>query len=345
MDHQRILRIIKKLLLINRQGPYYISCLCWWRIKSGLNCYKTRERKKSYGKEMPDKTFYVIGINESWCGLFAILSHQLMHIAYAVERGYIPIVDMQNYDNQYLSLEKRFRENAWEYFFRQPMGYDLTGIKKAKNVIKSIIQGGIHNEPPGIKYRLDYTSLQSPDVLSHYKILFEKYIKFSDKSMNFLENKYNELLKNKGRVLGILCRGTDFTTLQPPGHPIQPEPTEVIKKAEKILCEYRCDYLYLATEDADIYDLFTDYFGDRLILDHSDKWRVTDLQGGKSNSCYNKSEKNERDINRGIEYLSQIYLLSQCTCFIGGATYGSLGALLMPNNFEYRFIYNLGFYA
>jgi hypothetical protein len=33
------------------------------------------EKTKSYGKNYPDKTFYVIRADEGWCGLFAIVTH------------------------------------------------------------------------------------------------------------------------------------------------------------------------------------------------------------------------------------------------------------------------------
>jgi hypothetical protein len=35
-------------------------------------------------------------------------------------------------------------------------------------------------------------------------------------------------LKNKGKILGVKTRGTDFTALKPAGHPIQPNINDVI---------------------------------------------------------------------------------------------------------------------
>jgi hypothetical protein len=140
----------------------------------------------------------------------------------------------------------------------------------------------------------------------------------------------------------VLCRGTDYTTLKPRNHPIQPEPIEVVERAKKAMEEWNCDYLYLATEDADIYDLFVKHFADKLILDDANRWRTTDLSGGKSNAAL-FSDKIEK-CSDGEKYLSQIYLLSQSTCFIAGSTRGSLGVLLMSNGFEKYYIYNLGAY-
>ena len=36
-------------------------------------------------------------------------------------------------------------------------------------------------------------------------------------------------------MLGILARGTDYVAARPKGHPIQPEPCQIIAKAEEIL--------------------------------------------------------------------------------------------------------------
>ena len=330
----------KKILLIIKRGPIYVFRWGLTFVKSRIKYYQTHEVRKSYGNDMPDKTFYIIGINEGWCGLFAILTHQLTHIAYALDRGYIPIIDLQNFENQYLGVEGLFKKNAWECFFQQPMGYDLNSVKKAKNVIKSVVR----NNPPDFKYRLGYMHIFCPDVLSYYKGIYEKHIKPSHQSLLFLSTRHDDLFKNKGKVLGVHCRGTDYTALRPCGHPIQPDPGEVIKKAEEVMREHHCDHVYLATEDADINKLFAMHFGEKLILDYSQKWCASDLPKEQCNSITLLGLENSDKIQRGLEYLSQIYLLSQCACFIGGNTCGSLGALLMPNKFEYSFVFDLGKY-
>jgi hypothetical protein len=336
-------KLLKIIFLSFKYGPKYFF-LFWRReFKSRLKYYKTHEVRKSYGNEMPDKTFYITSINEVWCGLFAIIVHQLEHILYAVERGYIPIIDLQNCYNQYLGEKEFFKENSWEYFFEQPMGYGLRDIKKAKNVIIGINSGHPNKWNKTIPF-LSYRECHNADTIAYYKEKFAKYIIFNSKTMSFLTEKHNEMFKDKGRILGIHCRGTDFTALKPSGHAIQPKPDEVIEKAEQVMNEYRCDHLYLATEDADIYDLFEAHFGSRLILDKATRrWRVCDLKG-KSNSKVLASDDSAGKYKGGIDYLSQIYLLSKCNCFVSGATLGSLGVMLMTDKFEYQYIWNLGYY-
>jgi hypothetical protein len=338
----RLLKIIICVIgTIIRRSPLFFFLLLRKEINRRIPYYKTHEIKKSFGTGMPDKTFYIIGIDEGWCGMFAIVMHQLAHIIYAVERGYIPIVDLQHYYSQYLSGNELFKENAWEYFFEQPMGYGLNDIRTAKNIIKSVQHFVPVGQIQGVSYKDIFNNLNN---CSHHKEIFNKYIRLNSTSKDFATKKYEVLLKNKGKILGVLCRGTDYSNLTPKGHPIQPKPEEVIKKAEEVMVQYRCETLYLATEDAAIYDLFASHFGDKLIVDNVSRWRVSDLPKGRSNSKRLHINDKQGKIQGGIEYLSQIYLLSRCTCFVGGATRGTLGLLFMSNSFDYSYIFNKGFY-
>ena len=76
------------------------------------------------------KTFYIIGNYIRQDGLFAMYKHIISHVLYAQESGFIPIVDLQHYPNQYFKDGKAFKENTWEYYFEQPAGYSLKDIKQ-----------------------------------------------------------------------------------------------------------------------------------------------------------------------------------------------------------------------
>ena len=53
--------------------------------------------------------------------------------------GYIPIVDLQFFNNVYNKYNKSF--NPWELFFNQPFNYTLLQvIKYGKNVITIILK-------------------------------------------------------------------------------------------------------------------------------------------------------------------------------------------------------------
>ena len=322
--------LIKKIMLklFTKKIYLYISI-----IKN----YKKIGKKTSFGDENKDKIFYVIGRGEG--GLLWILLQNLGHIAYAVERGYIPVIDLQNNDNQYLERDALYKENAWEYYFKQPMGYNLQDISKSKNIIYN------WDDAFPINYGIDVNINEDKENLYYFRKIYRKYIKFSDFAQEYLYNDFHSIMNDcKYKTLGVLCRGTDYLYKRPLGHYIQPEPEEVIKKAEEVMKCYKCEYLYLATEDHDIFTLFKQYFGNKLLTNNQLRFSKKDIENIQYLSQINHNRKRDKYF-MGLEYLSSIFLLSKCSCFIGGLTAGTTGVYLMSDGFEYDFFYELGRYA
>jgi len=224
-------------------------------------------------------------------------------------------------------------------FFEQPLNVSLKNISKAKKVIHSVR----YPDPPNINYRISYSKTIYDKVqVRYWADLFKLYIRFENSVEEIIKERRNKLFNNKRNVLGVKLRGTDFLTLKPSDHAVQPDILDAILKVRQALDDWDCEYIYLATEDSDIYQAFVIEFGNSLIDDESNRWTVKDLEDGKSNS--DLFETKEQKINEGIKYLSQIYFLSTCKSFIGGNTRGALGALLMTEGFENEFIFDLGLY-
>ena len=141
-------------------------------------------------------------------------------------------------------------------------------------------------------------------------------------------------------------RGSDFTILKPFGHPIQPEIDDVIDLCKQKVNELGCDYIYLASEEKSVENLFELNFPGKVIVN---KRVYYDEIINKNNyqHAWQIHVNNENDIKiRGLEYLSSIYLLSKCDALIGGNCGGSLAALFMNNKkYEYQFLFDLGLYG
>jgi hypothetical protein len=302
--------------------------------------FKYRERRVCYGDENHDKRFYIIGFFDYACGLFGLISHVLKHIVYAEAMGYLPVVDFQNYDTQYLDRGSLGKKNAWEYFFEQPAGYSLGDITRSKNIILSA-----KTSNPRVRI-LDFeiNLSDSRELQKYYNGLFQKYIRPNKSTRNYLSADEHKIFIENRKLLGILCRGTDYTHKKPAGHEIQPDPNDVIIKAENVIKEYHCTHIYLATEDQDIYDVFTRHFGSNMVLSNGQtRFFANELE----NIQYlaNVPHKRERDkYFLGLEYLSSVNILSKCSCFIGGQTMGTFGVYALTNGFEYEYVYNLGKY-
>ena len=298
---------------------------------------KNREKQTSYGIENPDKIFYITGVADRRGGLLWMMLCNLGRIAYALEKGWIPVVDWQNQPNQYLENQDLHKKNAWEYYFEQPCNYNLASIKQSKNIVQGIGPLSIDN------LIFDCYIETNDEYFPYIKKIFKQYIQFNVSTRNYIENEYQTVLNGKDKVLGVLCRGTDYTLRKPEGHPIQPEPEKVIKKAKEVMAAKHLDSIYLATEDQDIYELFRKEFGEKLHTNKQD--RFTKQEMAKAQYLYQIQHDRENDkYLLGLEYLSSIYILSKCHSFISGRTRGATGVLLMTDGFDYQYIWNLSIY-
>ena len=330
--NRAIVELIKKIGIVYR--PLYWSYVNFLDIKKRINKYRHRQRKCSYGDENPDKTFYIIGVPYTTAGLFAIVKSVFCHICYADKCGYIPVVDMQNFNNQ-LTDGNDMGENAWELFFQQPGGYGLDEISRSRNIIKSCSLPF----PEGVEIGFD-TSMDE----AFYKIfspLFKKYIIPIPDVAKYVQQKLNLVIGDRRHELGVLCRGTDYTESKPSGHPIQPTAEQAIIKAKEVMSQNGFEYVFLATEDKRIYNAFLGAFGNQLLF--SGQKLYDGMNGKKFLSEFHINDYSEKWHNI-VDYYSTIYILSKCDGLLAGLTCGSICAYLMPNAYSYTYFWSLGKY-
>lgn len=282
------------------------------------------------------KVFYIIGYNGGGGGLGAIYFQTLTYIVYALKQGYIPIVDMKHYYNQYFKDNRVYKDNTWEYFFEQPCGYTLNDIDDNSEILiakSSDLTDGIN---------LGMFLKDIPKSRIIFKDYFNK-VKFNSDIKKYLEDSYNSIIGEEKEVLGILCRGTDYINNKPYAHPVQPDPKIVIKKAKKLLQLYNYKKIWLATEDNNIYQKFKKEFGDLLI--ENPQYRFPNTSNNYLSDI--KVERENHFYNLGKEYLRTLYILSRCKYIIGGRTAGIVTTWLISEGFKqqkYVNIWNLGFY-
>lgn len=299
-------------------------------------------RKLSYGEENADKTFYVIGRDNNVGGAWALINTVMMHIGLCEENGYTPIVDMLNFKTQYTKEDEFGKINLWEKFFQQPAGYTLDDIKHSKNIIVSST-----SPVPSAKYNSYAGSdiWSNSEKLTLFKDLFAKYIRFNDKSKNFLDCQAEKYLKGHKNVIGVLCRGTDFLINKPVGNDIQPDPEVVLADVKAEFSKGIYDAVFLATEDQDIQDLFVAEFGNLLLSVDQVRISKKEMKGDAwIASVRNKLNPQEDKDIAFLSYFTATYILSKCRCFFAGKNNGSKGVLYMPSNFDFVKIYELGRY-
>lgn len=285
------------------------------------------------------RNIYIIGVTHTTDGIAAIVKHTLSHIIYANKNNLIPIVDLKHYKNPYYKDLREFKDNIWEYYFQQPNGLTLDDISDDDNVILSK-----NTFLPDKRYSFPVSMLpiypkrwEPNSLVDEYK----KYLVFNKEMQIYLENGLKEKIGDKRNILGILCRGTDYHSLKPYCHPIQPSPEIVINKAKELLKKINYEKIYLATEDDQIYNRFLSEFGDMMIPNTQYKYDKIPL---KRYLTQIKTDRKNHHYTLAKEYLLSLYILSSCKYFIGGRTSGTSLVYLMTKGFDYEYIWSLGYY-
>lgn len=271
------------------------------------------ERKKNHLLSLPhneNQTYFIIRRSFRNIGLCTHLCVYISFIAYALQRGWIPVIDMKNYPNIYLEDSEIGVSNAWEKFFRQPLDVRLEDIpRNARKIYSSSLF---------LPKRTPFLSslLHDQDEYSLYRSIYQDFVHYSDGIGSYIEDELR--LISDCNVLGVLCRGTDYTGLKPKGHPIQPSIRQALEKTNEFFVQYNCDAIYLATDEKAIEDAFQEQFAGRIITNkrmYYDSINADFSKVGISDIEFNRD--NDRFL-KGLEYISSMNLLSKCKYFIGG---------------------------
>ena len=293
---------------------------------------------KHFGNDFPDKIFYVVRRYPPGAGLLSNFHYVLNHVAYAISKKYIPIIDMENYRTFYnenfpIKTDKGETLNAWEYYFDQPLGYSLKIIEKAKNVIL----GDLYNYGI-VDCFLDRIHI-SESRIEKYFAFVSQYCKFNQVTLEHINKKREVLFGNKNNILGVLHRGTDMKTTK--NHPTPASIMQTIEKVQKIVKEENFDYIFLRTEEQKAVDEFYKVFkAETIIISDMQRIKESDTIINSINDFNSKTLASA--YKEGLDYLTDVYLLSQCNGIVAPKVNGTYFALGLNNN-KYRFSYLFDF--
>lgn len=294
-------------------------------IKNMIYHILYRERRKTFGEKNPDLTFYVIRSVKSdsrfYLGvdlnLLANYSYAVSHIAYAKERGWIPIIDQLHYP-VYNKEDGPINgtENPWEYFWRQPWDVTLEEVYQSKHVVLSKRSWYAPGNP---EYSIE--AHQDKTQITKYHTLME------EAPLNDVVRQYKESCKSKifpthGKVIGVPMRNGGHSRSSPyhaPGHPIQPEREELADIVGQRLKEWGADYVFLTTEENDNIAFFQRRFPNQIIYlprERYNGWRIFTKE--YPNPLY----KSGKRYQTSLDYLVEMELLADCDALIGSITSG-----------------------
>ena len=190
-----------------------------------------------------------------YCGLFSFFITSLGCINNYYNKGYIPIINTKCFPNVLNGY--KLHDNLWEIFFEQPFGFTLDDVLKNAENIEYIRCDGISPQP-------------TDDIITD-KIKIDFWHNFAKKFMPIknsiieLSNRImKKLFKNSNNILGVLIRGTDYISLKPKMHPIQPTIDMVISDVRQMDIKNNYDYIFFTTEDEKIRKKFKLKFSNKI---------------------------------------------------------------------------------
>lgn len=287
------------------------------------------------GKQNKDIIFYIIRRQDSYCGLCSIYLTALTQIEKCIKKGYVPIIDMQNNFNIYLNQADVGKENAWEYYFEQPSGYNLSDIRKSRNVIWG--SGYVTDVLPYTD--MDFL-LGKTGEIDYWRNLASQYIRLKKEIREKADIEWKKLFSEDDKVLGVRCRGTDYIKDRPKWHAVQPGVQEVLEQVSRIMDQQECTKIYLMTEDEKYYHALVKVYGDSVIT-YGDNF-IEYSSGSAGKATYEQTTNYRED---GERYLIQTILLSKCHCLCAGRVSATAVALLLTKGYEYAYLFDLGIYG
>lgn len=300
---------------------------------------KWAEKRVSLGEKHLDKTFFIIRRISQVEGHFSMLNTVLGHLVKADAKGYIPVVDMLNYPSTVWQASERIgKENAWEYFYKQPGSYKLDDVSEAKSVIYSQAIN------PSVKPSLSkYFKISAKELIKWHE-LYEKYIIFNNETKNYLESVYSGFDISSKRVLALsIRRGIEWGHLTNhsgyDSYMTHPTLTEFIALVHEKIHSWHCDYIFLSIDDEEGLDIMKKEFDDKLLFIHRE--RPVQFRDGLPIPLKERHEIIKREFkprtqenlhDRELKFLAEVFIMSRCNYFIGSYTTANTAALVMNGN-------------
>lgn len=284
------------------------------------------EIKRKFGEENPDKTFFVIRLFPPATGFLANYNYVLGYMRYALNKGYIPVVDMQNYETLY--TEKKAvhgTRNVWEYYFEQPLDvksgkrYSLEEVYRSKNVILS----------NGSMQLYDFTGDKQT---IEWQCEMSKLVPFNNITKEYIQNKINEQIPQDINLIGVPTRGSEQKK-RVIGHPIPVTAKELVPILHQRLEQWKHggkkSALFIKAEEQETIDFLKQEFQGKIYYTKATRIKDynanTDMPASNANTSISRYQST-------LEYLTDIYILSTCDSIIGSMNNGLYTALIWNGN-------------
>ncbi len=322
-------------------------------VMRNLRVIKTRIKVKtrySFGKDNPDKTFFVLTCDAIANGLYSTIFYLLPFIEYADKNGYIPIIDLsKTYLPSIHDVGGKDIDNAWEYYYEQPVSeYTLEEVYRSKNVI-IMVDSACKVDMP----RWNDLFPANEKVLHKWNDYIEKYIRLLPNLKERVDKEYLQLGFSNKKVLGVGIRagyraGMMRNESLYNGHPKVPTCEEIMDVVEQKMKMWGCDSIFLSCDDREYCEKIKKRFGNDCLcierrLTHYFENDMPIEQTDIERYCIEKIGYSIKELTE--EYIVETYLLARCnsfySCIGGGAEFAYF---VNGGKYEHLEVYNEGKY-
>lgn len=205
------------------------------------------------GNRNPDARFLLIDGRFYITGMFAIWDRVFAAARYAIAKGYIPIFMIVSADSSMYSDHEG--DDIWNKFFLQPSGYALEEVLQSSYLALSPNTFLVKNT---LRRIMD-------EISAGYELLCPGEV-FNEQVKAYIRERQRIFLPCPERTLGVMIRGTDYIHNPFPNHAKQATAEQVIQKIAEVEGEWEFDWIYLATEDADVCLRMKEEYGERILF-------------------------------------------------------------------------------
>lgn len=271
----------------------------------------------SYGNEYPGQIIYHIGAYGCSVGFFAEFLYTLIRLYFATDRGFTPCVYWGKECLYYEEAGVDNEHNVFLYYFNP-----VSSVICSDNAAHVLVATDYHIHD--VQDRLNTHGYNvSDEYMAGLSSMVRKYIRYNEKTKNYLENGYETLIGNK-KALAVHFRGTDYRR-QYNNHPVFVTLEEEIVKVRELLQNKDYEVIFLATDEQEAVNTFRKEFGE-LVKVFEDTYRA---DGGDESVAYSSISREKHRYLLGLEVLRDEYMLTRCDGLVCGISNLTLSARMM----------------
>lgn len=223
-------------------------------------------RRKTFGKLNKDKKFYILREERDNWGILTTYTWFIDNMKWAVEQGYIPVVDLKNYYMQ-MSQDKEnaYHENAWDYYFEQPYPeYSLEEVYKSKCVI-------LGWKCAYFPYHRDWVHrLLTKDEMAELHPIVKRYMNFQPMIYQRAKDFLQKHVTGQEKILAVCMRASfkrgEMLKLQLYNeHPKSKTLEDWLSDTAHYMAEWNCGYVFVSVEDREWSETFKQRFGEKCL--------------------------------------------------------------------------------